>query len=140
MIKDLLSKCRIRNPFYFKPSLKKDVGEEVERDRHGAPVIGEITVKVKLDHALGEMLTNVARFKFEDTTLRSVSDDDGKEDGSIGGTIGTEIEVAFRRPENVFDGKLTEKDYKGFEQYLLHTPDIYNSVVELVSSKEVGKK
>ena len=134
------SRVSLHGSFEDKPEMYVDEDDpSVERDSNGAPVIGEITVKVKLDHALGQALTNVARFKFADTSLMAYDDDD-EEVGRIGSTIGSEIEVAFSKPASVFAGRLEEKDFGTYEQYLLHSPDIYNSIVELVSQPEVREK
>jgi len=123
-----------------KPEMSVDENDpSIEKDKNGAPVIGEITIQVKLDHALGQVMTNVARFKFADTTLMAYDDDD-EEVGRIGSTIGSEIEVAFSKPASVFAGRLEEEDFGTYEQYLLHSPDIYNAVVDLVSKPEVRKK
>lgn len=116
-----------------------DVFEEaIERDPNGAPVIGEITIKVKLDHALDQAMTNVARFKISDTSLMAY--DDEEEVGRIGSTIGSEIEVAFSKPSSVFDDLLKKGDFGSYEQYLLHSPDIYDAVVALVSQPETRAK
>jgi len=116
--------------------------EEVEiGDSSGEDVtIGYIKIPVKLHRAFGASMHNIARFKFADTTLEIFTKEDKPEDevkmASIGGTIGSEIEVSLWKPDLVFKDTGTENgnfEFKGLEQYNINLPNMFYAVSKLIT-------